>query len=83
MALFPLSPAEGGILRGFSPATYENVRLGGNPCAALLREKTAHFWIGNSNRYPSSKERLVDGHYLDIGIKCFLETGTQPLPAGL
>jgi hypothetical protein len=33
MALSPLS----GVLRGFPPATYLSVRLGENPCAALLR----------------------------------------------
>jgi hypothetical protein len=52
MALFPLSF----VLRGSPPATYENVRLGENPCvsrrslkakadAALLREKIAHFGV--------------------------------------
>jgi hypothetical protein len=44
MALFPVS----GVLRGFSACDVLDVRLGGNPCAALLIEKTAHFQIGNS-----------------------------------
>jgi len=44
MALFPVS----GVLRGFSACDVLDVRLGGNPCAALLIEKAAHFQIGNS-----------------------------------
>ncbi len=43
MALFPMSC----VLRGFSACNVLHVRLGGNPCAALLIEKTAHFQIGN------------------------------------
>ena len=43
MALFPLSC----VLLRFPPATYDYVRLGENRRAALLREKIAHFWIGN------------------------------------
>jgi hypothetical protein len=43
MALFPVS----GVLRGFSACAVLDVRLGGNPCAALLIEKIAHFQIGN------------------------------------
>ncbi len=39
MALFPISC----VLRGFSTINVLNVRLGGNPCAALLIEITAHF----------------------------------------
>jgi hypothetical protein len=39
MAIFPMS----GVLRGFPPATYKLVRLGENPCAALLTEKISHF----------------------------------------
>jgi len=38
MALFPLS----GVLRGFCACDVGKVRLGINPCAALLREKIAH-----------------------------------------
>jgi hypothetical protein len=43
MALFPMSC----VLRAFSACNVLDVRLGGNPCAALLIEKTAHFQIGN------------------------------------
>jgi hypothetical protein len=43
MALFPMSC----VLRGFSACDVLDVRLGGNPCAALLIEKIAHFQIGN------------------------------------
>jgi hypothetical protein len=39
MALFSLS----GVLRGLTAATYDQVRLTVNPCAALLSEKIAHF----------------------------------------
>ncbi len=35
------------VLRGFSACDAPDVRLGGNPCAALLIEKMAHFQIGN------------------------------------
>jgi hypothetical protein len=35
------------VLRGFSACDVLDVRLGGNPCAALLIEKIAHFQIGN------------------------------------
>jgi hypothetical protein len=35
------------VLRGFSAGNVLDVRLGGNPCAALLIEKTAHFQIEN------------------------------------
>jgi hypothetical protein len=41
MALFPLSV----VLRGFPPATYHPVRLGENPCGALLSEKISHFCV--------------------------------------
>jgi len=44
MALFPMS----GVLRGFSACDALDVRLGGNPCAALLIEKTARFRIGTN-----------------------------------
>jgi len=43
MALFPMS----GVLRGFSACGVPDVRLGGNPYAALLIKKIAHFQIGN------------------------------------
>jgi hypothetical protein len=43
MVFFPMS----GVLRGFSACDVLDVRLGGNPCAALLIEKIAHFQIGN------------------------------------
>lgn len=39
MALFPMNC----VLRGFSTINGLNVRLGGNPRAALLIGKTAHF----------------------------------------
>jgi hypothetical protein len=31
-----------GVLRGFSACDVRDVRLGGNPCAALLIEKNPH-----------------------------------------
>jgi hypothetical protein len=43
MALFPMS----GVLRGFSACDVFDVRLGENPCPALLIKKIAHFQIGN------------------------------------
>jgi hypothetical protein len=43
MALFLMSR----VLRGFSACDVPHVRLGVNPCAALLIEKIAHFQIGN------------------------------------
>jgi hypothetical protein len=43
MALFPMSR----VLRGFSACDVLKVRLGVNPCAALLIEKIAHFRIKN------------------------------------
>jgi hypothetical protein len=43
MALFPMSF----VLRGFVAFNVLDVRLGANPCAALLIKKTAHFQIGN------------------------------------
>jgi hypothetical protein len=39
MALFPMS----GVLREFSPSTYEQYDSGENSCAALLIKKIAHF----------------------------------------
>jgi len=42
------------VLRGFPPAAYREVaflsRFAGaeNPCAALIRTKIAHLWIGNA-----------------------------------
>ncbi len=39
------------VLRGFSAYNVLDVRLGGNPCAAYLIEKTAHFQIGNKLEY--------------------------------
>jgi hypothetical protein len=42
MALFPMSC----VLRGFPACDVLNVRLGGNPCAALLIKKIAHFQNG-------------------------------------
>jgi hypothetical protein len=56
MALFPMSCA----LRGFSACDVLKVRLDGNPCAALLIEKTAHFQIGNE--LVQSFETNSDGH---------------------
>jgi hypothetical protein len=44
MPLFPMSC----VLRGFSTFNVLDVRLGGNPCAAWLIEKTVHFQYGNS-----------------------------------
>jgi len=41
MALFPMSC----VLRGFAACDVLTVHLGGNPCAALLIEKIAHFQI--------------------------------------
>jgi hypothetical protein len=35
------------VLRGFFACDVPHVRLGVNPCAALLIEKIAHFQIGN------------------------------------
>jgi hypothetical protein len=46
MALFPMS----GVLRGFTPAV-PNIRLGTNPCAALLIKKIAPFCIGNYSKH--------------------------------
>jgi hypothetical protein len=43
MAPFPMSS----VPHGFSACDVLDVRLGGNPCAALLIEKIAHFQIGN------------------------------------
>jgi len=43
MALFALLC----VLRGFPPSTYLKYASGKNPCAALIRTKIAHFWIGN------------------------------------
>ena len=51
MAFFPLS----GVLRGFCACGVQIVRLDVNPCAALLREKNAHFCIGNLNVLPRPK----------------------------
>jgi hypothetical protein len=48
MALFPLSPADGGIIRGFAGCDLLHVRLAGTPCAALLGKKIAHFRIEHS-----------------------------------
>jgi hypothetical protein len=39
MALFPMR----GVLREFSPSTYQQYASGQNSCAALLIEKIAHF----------------------------------------
>jgi len=38
MNLFPII----GVLRWFPPAAHLNVRLGENPCAALLIKKISH-----------------------------------------
>jgi hypothetical protein len=43
MALFPMSR----VLRELSACDVPHVRLGVNPCAALLIKKIAHFQIGN------------------------------------
>ena len=60
MALFPMS----GVLRGFSACDVLDVRLGGNPCAALLIEKIAHFQIGNPFVPSFETISFLDGHYV-------------------
>jgi hypothetical protein len=58
MALFPMSC----VLRGFAACNALNVRLGGNPCAALLIEKTAHFQIENQLVLSFKPIPYLDGH---------------------
>jgi hypothetical protein len=58
MAHFPMSC----VLRGFSACDVPDVRLGGNPCAALLIEKIAHFQIGNALVPSSDIISFLDGH---------------------
>jgi len=58
MALFPMNC----VLRGFCACDARNVRLGGNPCAALLIEKIAHFQIGNSLVLFYETTSFLDGH---------------------
>jgi len=43
MVFFPMSC----VLRGFSACDVRDVRLGGNPCAALLIEKKSSFMKRN------------------------------------
>jgi hypothetical protein len=58
MAFFPMSR----VLRELSACDVPHVRLGVNPCAALLIEKIAHFQIGNK-LVPSLQIILFsDGH---------------------
>ena len=47
-----------GVLRGFLPAAYTNVRLDKNPCAALLIKKIAHFRRGDS-------KTTLEGDYVE------------------
>jgi hypothetical protein len=58
MALFPMS----GVLRGFHACDVLDVRLGENPCAALLTGKTAHFQIGNPFMPSFETISFSDGH---------------------
>jgi hypothetical protein len=60
MALFPMS----GVLRGFSACDVPDVRLGGNPCAALLIKKIAHFQMETYQRYLLIQDYCSDKHSL-------------------
>jgi len=46
------------VLRGFPPGEYRKYAAAANPCAALIRTKIAHLWIGNA----LCLFTIVDGH---------------------